>query len=308
MKLGLLRWLAATSFEEPPLRLGVVWYLTPDESHNADGKHVAYVLSIPRDPYADDDGTAWTELHVADGPGAARPFVAGEVNVSGIAWTPDGRSIAYLAKRHGDDHRGVWAIPVDGGSHQVVARATGRQAWTGNVSVDPEKDAARLPADADVYALVLVLHVTGAGDLVVVLAPAAERRELQERRALVDDGVDAVADHELAPGEVSLRIYDVQGREVRRLVDDPLGTLPKPGSTLAMTAMQHLLRTDGGSGIIDFFDVPGIADRPLDIFKGKALRKIRAVVKGQKLPQPVLEFGEIAIDSGTDGTTVSLIF
>ena len=43
LKLGLLRWLVAPSFEAPPQRLGVVWYLAPDESHNADGKHVAYL-------------------------------------------------------------------------------------------------------------------------------------------------------------------------------------------------------------------------------------------------------------------------
>ncbi|MGH2559546.1 MAG: hypothetical protein ACRDJH_10810 [Thermomicrobiales bacterium] len=36
-KYGLLRALA------DGLRLGVVWYLTPDEGHNADGKHVSYL-------------------------------------------------------------------------------------------------------------------------------------------------------------------------------------------------------------------------------------------------------------------------
>lgn len=60
---------------------------------------------------------------------------------------------------------------------------------------------------------------------------------------------------------VAATIYSVwRGQAVRRLVDEPLGGLPKPGSAQAMTSMQHLLRTDGGSGIIDFFDVPGIAD------------------------------------------------
>src|SRR6056297_640624 len=44
LKLGLLRWLAAPSSDAPPHRLGVVWYLTPDETHNADGKHVAYLV------------------------------------------------------------------------------------------------------------------------------------------------------------------------------------------------------------------------------------------------------------------------
>lgn len=43
LKLGLLRWLVAPSCEMPPMRLGVVWYLAPEESHNADGKHVAYL-------------------------------------------------------------------------------------------------------------------------------------------------------------------------------------------------------------------------------------------------------------------------
>ncbi len=43
LKLGLLRWLVAPSSDAPPQRLGVVWYLTPDESHNGDGKHVAYL-------------------------------------------------------------------------------------------------------------------------------------------------------------------------------------------------------------------------------------------------------------------------
>lgn len=39
---GLLRWLVPPD-PPAPLRLGVVWYLTADESHNADGKHVGYL-------------------------------------------------------------------------------------------------------------------------------------------------------------------------------------------------------------------------------------------------------------------------
>jgi hypothetical protein len=40
IKFGLLRALVAA---EHPLRLGVNWYLTADQAHNADGKHVAYL-------------------------------------------------------------------------------------------------------------------------------------------------------------------------------------------------------------------------------------------------------------------------
>ena len=40
-KFGLLRALLAPP--EPKLRLGVLWYLVPDESHNADGRHISYL-------------------------------------------------------------------------------------------------------------------------------------------------------------------------------------------------------------------------------------------------------------------------
>lgn len=43
LNFGLLRWLGRPSFDEPPLRLGIVWYRVPDEGHNADGKHVSYL-------------------------------------------------------------------------------------------------------------------------------------------------------------------------------------------------------------------------------------------------------------------------
>jgi hypothetical protein len=44
LKLGLLRHLAApTSAGGAGLRVGVNWYLAPDEAHNADGRHTAYL-------------------------------------------------------------------------------------------------------------------------------------------------------------------------------------------------------------------------------------------------------------------------
>ena len=55
-----------------------------------DGQNVAYVLSVPRKLFNKKDGPAWTELHVVDLDGHSRPFVSGEVNVRGIAWSPDG--------------------------------------------------------------------------------------------------------------------------------------------------------------------------------------------------------------------------
>ena len=37
-KLGLLRGLTSSQLD-----IGVNWYLTPDENHNADGKHIGYI-------------------------------------------------------------------------------------------------------------------------------------------------------------------------------------------------------------------------------------------------------------------------
>ena len=42
-KYGLLRALTKAETSRQPLRLGVAWYLYPDESHNADGKYTSYL-------------------------------------------------------------------------------------------------------------------------------------------------------------------------------------------------------------------------------------------------------------------------
>lgn len=81
-----------------------------------DGAHVAFTRMVQRDLASEDDGPAWTELWVYDPATATeRPFVTGKVAVDNVAWTPDGRQIAFLAKRGDDKHRAVYLIPIDGG-------------------------------------------------------------------------------------------------------------------------------------------------------------------------------------------------
>ncbi|HVD02978.1 MAG TPA: hypothetical protein VNF75_02400 [Candidatus Dormibacteraeota bacterium] len=48
LKFGLLRQLCAGDDNGAALRLGVVWYLVRDESHNDDGKHTAYLRADSR--------------------------------------------------------------------------------------------------------------------------------------------------------------------------------------------------------------------------------------------------------------------
>lgn len=80
-----------------------------------DGSKVAYALSVPRRPQSDEDGPVWAELHVVNRDGVSRSYVTGDVNVSGVAWTKDGRSISFLAKRGKDEHRCLYQIPAEGG-------------------------------------------------------------------------------------------------------------------------------------------------------------------------------------------------
>ncbi|WP_058834364.1 alpha/beta hydrolase family protein [Luteimonas abyssi] len=80
-----------------------------------DGSETAYVLAVPRQPGTDDDGPAWTELHVVSRDGRSRGYVTGKTQVASPSWFPDGRELAFLSKREGDDARSLYRIPLYGG-------------------------------------------------------------------------------------------------------------------------------------------------------------------------------------------------
>ncbi len=100
-----------------------------------DGSLVAYVLTVPRTPFKDEDGPAWQELHLVDVTGASRPYVTGKVNVSRVEWTPDGRSIAFLSKRAGDEENCLYAIPIAGGEARKILS---HEAAIGDYSFAPD--------------------------------------------------------------------------------------------------------------------------------------------------------------------------
>ncbi len=83
-----------------------------------DGHFVAYTVSIPRQLFDDPNGSSYTELHVVDREGHSRPFVTGKVHISDVQWTPDGKKIAYVAKRGDDSHASLYLLPIDGGESQ----------------------------------------------------------------------------------------------------------------------------------------------------------------------------------------------
>jgi len=106
-----------------------------------DGKLVAYTLSVPRAIYTDDDGPAWSELHVVDQDGQSRPFVTGKVNISSIEWAPNGKEISFLAKRGEDEHKALYVIPIDGGEARKVLE------YETDISSYSWRPAARHPAE-----------------------------------------------------------------------------------------------------------------------------------------------------------------
>lgn len=82
---------------------------------NPTSDSIAYVLEAPRALYQDEMGPAWQELHVVDHAGRARPFVTGKETVLAVAWSADGRTLYYVAKRGEDEFPSLYAIAADGG-------------------------------------------------------------------------------------------------------------------------------------------------------------------------------------------------
>jgi dipeptidyl aminopeptidase/acylaminoacyl peptidase len=80
------------------------------------GDQIAYLLSVPRALYEDDDGAAYQELHLVDLDGNSRPFVTGKIEITRAAWSADGKSVYFIAKRDPDeDFNSLYEISLAGG-------------------------------------------------------------------------------------------------------------------------------------------------------------------------------------------------
>jgi len=120
-----------------------------------DGEQIAYTLRVPRTPGSEDDGAAWAELHVLTTDGPSRPFITGEVNLSTVRFTPDGRALTYESKRGDDEHTTLYSLPLSGGeSKRLLECETGlsghrlspdgkRIAFVATVPESPERESAK---------------------------------------------------------------------------------------------------------------------------------------------------------------------
>ncbi|NIP17203.1 MAG: prolyl oligopeptidase family serine peptidase [Xanthomonadales bacterium] len=90
------------------------------------GDAIAYLLTVPRALYEDEDGDAWVQLQVVDLEGVSRPYFTGKVDVSEVAWSHDGNDLFFVARRDPDaPHRDIWRMPLDGGDAVLVHEAQG---------------------------------------------------------------------------------------------------------------------------------------------------------------------------------------
>ena len=111
-----------------------------------DGRHIAYVLSVPRRPYKDENGPSWSQLHVIGPDGTSRPYITGEGNVGAIQWPPDGHGISFLAKRGKDKHRALYVIPLSGGeARKILSHKTDITSY----SFNPDGSRVALVSDRD---------------------------------------------------------------------------------------------------------------------------------------------------------------
>ncbi len=94
--------------------------LVDEVAVSPDGERIAYVVRVPRDPFGEENGPAWAELHLLDADGRSRPYVAGKVEVDRIAWTPNGRGISFLARHEDKRDRALRVIPVAGGESRLL--------------------------------------------------------------------------------------------------------------------------------------------------------------------------------------------
>jgi len=104
------------------------------------GDQIAYLLSVPREIYKDDDGKSYRELHVVDFDGVSRPYVSGKSAISDVAWSADGQSIYFVAIREPDEEvNSLFEIALAGG--EAIEKFT----HTNSIdSIHPSPDGTRL--------------------------------------------------------------------------------------------------------------------------------------------------------------------
>lgn len=85
-----------------------------------DGSSTAYILSVPRNPFKEDNGEARTRLMIKRAGEPGRRYVGGDYAVSAVSWSPDSSAVYFLGKLPDDEANRLYSMRVDGGEATVV--------------------------------------------------------------------------------------------------------------------------------------------------------------------------------------------
>lgn len=101
----------------------IVDRLTPSEPKvSPDGRHIAFTVAMRGRKEDRFDRAIWVSTDGAP----ARRFTTGSGDHTGLAWSPDSRTLLFVAQREKDDKSRVYTLPIDGGEAQQVGKLAGK--------------------------------------------------------------------------------------------------------------------------------------------------------------------------------------
>lgn len=104
--------------------------LTPSEPKiSPNGRHIAFTVAMRGRKEDRFDRAIWVSTDGAP----ARRFTTGTGDHTELAWSPDSRSLAFVAQRDKDDKSRIYRLPIDGGEAQQVGEIEGKisaPAWS----------------------------------------------------------------------------------------------------------------------------------------------------------------------------------
>src|SRR5688572_13657000 len=111
--------LVATAQNKVPLTHETMWALkrVGAPSPSPDGKWVVFSLVEPAYDEKDQVSDLW--IVSTDGNGKPRRLTSSKGGESGVAWSPDGRQIAFSARREGDEASQIYILDIANGGEAV---------------------------------------------------------------------------------------------------------------------------------------------------------------------------------------------
>jgi len=125
-KFGLLRWMYGRHDGDRILATTVLWYLTPDESHNQDGKHINYLEGQEHAAFQDADPALFQAMQdVVNDPGGRRvaTYPGTGLMPPGTRWHDTPLDFVPRRPAHNEAHRRQWfetALQCCAGAELVI--------------------------------------------------------------------------------------------------------------------------------------------------------------------------------------------